>query len=78
MCSALPHSWCMPALKAQDHVNKQRSEPAALHRREGRHLQLNHGGVVAGKALVRGVHERLSTTRPQDVFSLPCSSERST
>ena len=33
-----------------------------------RHLQLDHGGVVAGQALVRGIHERLSIARVQDVF----------
>lgn len=35
--------------------------------RQPRHLQLNHGGVVAGQALVRSIHERLSSAREQDV-----------
>lgn len=58
--------------------SKQTPQPSTAGRtgRQPRHLQLDHCGVVAGQALVRGVHERLSTARPQDVFH--CSSECST
>ena len=38
--------------------------------RQLRHLQLNHSGVVAGQAAVRGIHERLSFPQGQGVSHL--------